>query len=177
MMNMFLKKRLAAKKNKKKGFTLIEVIVVIVIIAILAAIAVPSLTRYIGSAGLRADMATGHNIQVVLQAELSSQFASGNLATVAKAAANGVTSNLLKTGSLTVTDVLVFNGITIPTDSLTWVGFTGATAKLESFAYTTDVSTVAYNGTTLRQFPVGTGTDYYADRAAALAAAATWIQA
>ena len=74
MMNMILKKHRAAKKNRKKGFTLIEVIVVIVIIAILAAIAVPSLTRYIGNAEDRAIQATAHNIQVVLQAEKSNQY-------------------------------------------------------------------------------------------------------
>jgi type IV pilus assembly protein PilA len=40
-------RREALKKNGKKGFTLVELIVVIVIIAILAAIAVPALTGYI----------------------------------------------------------------------------------------------------------------------------------
>jgi len=68
-----LKKHQAAKRNRKKGFTLIEVIVVIVIIAILAAIAVPSLTRYIGTAEIRGVQATAHNIQLVLQAEKSNQ--------------------------------------------------------------------------------------------------------
>jgi len=74
MTNLILKKQLAAKQNKKKGFTLIELIVVIVIIAIIAAIAVPSLTRYIGSAEKRALQATAHNIQLVLQAEQTEVF-------------------------------------------------------------------------------------------------------
>jgi len=43
-----MKKLIAKIKSKKKGFTLIELIVVIAIIAILAAILVPTLTKYIG---------------------------------------------------------------------------------------------------------------------------------
>ena len=74
MMNVILRKQLAVKKNKKKGFTLIELIVVIVIIAIIAAIAVPSLTRYIASAEKRQLQAAAHNVQLVLQAEKSEQF-------------------------------------------------------------------------------------------------------
>lgn len=38
------------KENRKKGFTLVELIVVLVILAILAALLVPALTRYIDKA-------------------------------------------------------------------------------------------------------------------------------
>ena len=38
------------KKNKKKGFTLVELIVVLVILAILAALLIPALTGYIDKA-------------------------------------------------------------------------------------------------------------------------------
>ena len=38
------------KKNKKRGFTLIELIIVIVILAVLMAVAIPSLTGYINEA-------------------------------------------------------------------------------------------------------------------------------
>jgi type IV pilus assembly protein PilA len=47
-MLMVLKQQL--KKNRKKGFTLVEVIVVLVILAVLAAIAIPALTGYIDKA-------------------------------------------------------------------------------------------------------------------------------
>jgi prepilin-type N-terminal cleavage/methylation domain-containing protein len=58
-MNMILKKRLANRgvarsggvvSRRRKGFTLVEVIVVLVILAILAAIAIPALTGYIDKA-------------------------------------------------------------------------------------------------------------------------------
>lgn len=39
-----------AKKNSKRGFTLVELIVVLVILAILAALLIPALTRYIDKA-------------------------------------------------------------------------------------------------------------------------------
>ena len=158
MMNMFLKKRLAAKKNKKKGFTLIEVIVVIVIIAILAAIAVPSLTRYIGSAGLRADMATGHNIQVVLQAELSDLFVTGKLV---DRSGGDLTTRFTTEPEPYVNYVLNANGIILPDNSLSFVGWTAATAKLNSFVYRTATSIVAYNGVQLAQFPIGTGANQW----------------
>ena len=38
------------KKNDKKGFTLVELIVVLVILAILAALLIPALTGYIDKA-------------------------------------------------------------------------------------------------------------------------------
>ena len=150
MMNMFMKRRIAAKKNRKKGFTLIEVIVVIVIIAILAAIAVPSLTRYIGTAGLRADMATAHNIQVILQAELSHQFVDG-IDFVAHA-----TDALQSTiNGEPIVDILADNGVTLTTDqTLTDVTVVTGSAKLSGFLLTTSRSTVEYDGTILDQTPL-----------------------
>lgn len=45
------------KENKKKGFTLVELIVVLVILAILAALLVPALTGYIDKAKNKAIIA------------------------------------------------------------------------------------------------------------------------
>ena len=39
-----------AKKNTKRGFTLVELIVILVILAILAALLIPALTGYIDKA-------------------------------------------------------------------------------------------------------------------------------
>ncbi|MGN0143675.1 MAG: prepilin-type N-terminal cleavage/methylation domain-containing protein [Clostridium sp.] len=49
-------------KAKKKGFTLIELIIVIAIIAILAAMAIPKFVEIKESANKKADIATGKNI-------------------------------------------------------------------------------------------------------------------
>ncbi len=51
------------KKNNKKGFTLIELIVVIAILAILAAIAIPRFTNVTADAKLKADNASATSME------------------------------------------------------------------------------------------------------------------
>jgi type IV pilus assembly protein PilA len=77
-MNMILKKQVVnLKKGKKRGFTLVEVIVVLVILAILAAIAVPALTGYIDKAKLRAASSEGHAVLIALQTIATEAYAGG----------------------------------------------------------------------------------------------------
>jgi len=146
MTSIILKRQLAAKKNKKKGFTLIELIVVIVIIAIIAAIAVPALTRYIESANNRAAQAIAHNIQVVLQAEVT-EFYEYKISTVATSGADATdplfdTTNAPKyfpDGSdfpNVIGEILEFNGINISQGDLTDIVFIGK--KLDAFRYEHD---------------------------------------
>jgi prepilin-type N-terminal cleavage/methylation domain-containing protein len=75
-MEMIMKRTLA-KKNGKKGFTLVEVIVVLVILAILAAIAIPALTGYIDKAKRRAVVAEARNVRVAIQAIVSETYGEG----------------------------------------------------------------------------------------------------
>lgn len=53
------------KRNKKRGFTLIELIIVIAIIAILAAIAVPAFGKIRGKANVSADIGNARTIYSV----------------------------------------------------------------------------------------------------------------
>ena len=141
---MLLKRKVNAMKGKKKGFTLIEVIVVIVIIAILAAIAVPSLTRYISTAEQKSVQAMAHNIQVVLQAERADKFEekfAGNSTT----AANGNTTAY--TDGPTYKEILDDNGVMLNKDNadtelsnIVWDGRT-----LVSFNYAGEKFQIPYD--------------------------------
>ncbi len=64
------------KKNDKKGFTLVELIVVLVILAILAALLVPALTGYIDKAKRKSIVAETR--QVVMAAQTLVDEAYGN---------------------------------------------------------------------------------------------------
>lgn len=59
---MILKKQL----KRKKGFTLVEIIVVLIILAILAAIAVPTLIGYIDKAKQQSILSEGRAVQISL---------------------------------------------------------------------------------------------------------------
>ena len=57
--------------NKKRGFTLIELIVVIAIIGVLAAILVPSLIGYVKKSKRRSDISAAHTIYTGVMAVLA----------------------------------------------------------------------------------------------------------
>lgn len=60
------------KRNKKRGFTLIELIIVIAIIAILAAIAVPAFGQIRQKANASADLANARSIFSVVATQITS---------------------------------------------------------------------------------------------------------
>ena len=62
-------------KNKKKGFTLVELIVVLAILAILAAMLVPALTGYIDKANEKKIAAVARQYAVAAQATISDAYA------------------------------------------------------------------------------------------------------
>jgi type IV pilus assembly protein PilA len=72
---MVLKQRL--KKNRKRGFTLVEVIVVLVILAILAAVAIPALTGYIDDANKKAVISQTRSAVVAAQTLVSNAYGEG----------------------------------------------------------------------------------------------------
>lgn len=66
MNQLSLKKMNQITKKKKKGFTLVELIIVIAIIAVLAAIAIPKFGAIRENANIKADMASAKNIQTAV---------------------------------------------------------------------------------------------------------------
>lgn len=62
--------------KKKRGFTLVELIVVLVILAILAALLVPALTGYIDKARKRQVIAETRMITMAIQTKMSEYYAS-----------------------------------------------------------------------------------------------------
>ena len=71
MNNLSIRKMTEVSKKKKKGFTLIELIIVIAIIAILAAIAIPKFGEIRSNANSKADMATAKNIATSVAAKIA----------------------------------------------------------------------------------------------------------
>ncbi|NMF03346.1 prepilin-type N-terminal cleavage/methylation domain-containing protein [Clostridium beijerinckii] len=64
-------KRVSLTNQKKKGFTLVELIIVIAIIAILAAIAIPKFGEMRQTANVKADIATAKNIATIVAADIA----------------------------------------------------------------------------------------------------------
>lgn len=63
------------KSNKKRGFTLVELIVVLVILAILAALLIPALTGYIDKARKSQVIAETRMLHTAIQTEMSELYA------------------------------------------------------------------------------------------------------
>lgn len=61
----------ALRKNSRKGFTLVEIIVVIVIIAILLAALTPAVIGWINEARDRAEMAEARSVLIAVQAVIT----------------------------------------------------------------------------------------------------------
>lgn len=68
-------------KTKKRGFTLIELIIVIAIIAILAAIALPKFMDVREKSNVKADIANADNIQMVVATLIADNTISEPIAT------------------------------------------------------------------------------------------------
>ena len=67
-----------AKKNSKRGFTLVELIVVLVILAILAALLIPALTGYIDKARKNQVVAETRALTQAVQTEMSTIYGLNN---------------------------------------------------------------------------------------------------
>lgn len=65
--------------NKKKGFTLVELIVVLVILAVLAALLIPSLTGYVDKAVEKRVLIQARSVMTAAQATIDEAYAKGEL--------------------------------------------------------------------------------------------------
>ena len=79
-------------KNKKKGFTLVELIVVLAILAILAAMLVPALTGYIDKANEKKIVATARQYYIAAQATASDAYAADTTFSKIEINSNGSTT-------------------------------------------------------------------------------------
>lgn len=66
-----------SRLRRKRGFTLIEVMIVLVVLAILASIAVPSLTAYIDKANEKRDKVNAMNVMTAAQAAFKRLYLEG----------------------------------------------------------------------------------------------------
>lgn len=71
MNQLIIKKKNELTTNKKKGFTLVELIIVIAIIAILSAVAIPKFNDIREDANVKADIATAKSIQSAIAVEVT----------------------------------------------------------------------------------------------------------
>ena len=73
------------RKNSKKGFTLVEVIVVLVILAILAALLIPAMTGWIDKANEKSDYVAARTFLLAAQTLASEAYVNAASGTVAAA--------------------------------------------------------------------------------------------
>lgn len=91
MNNLSIRKMSELTKKKKKGFTLVELIIVIAIIAILAAIAIPKFGQVTRNANIKSDIANAKNLHGIAAQYISehSPVAAGDITSSVLTAVDG----------------------------------------------------------------------------------------
>lgn len=108
------------KKNNKKGFTLVELIVVLVILAILAALLIPALTGYIDKAKERQIIAETRQLVMASQTMVDEAYGLATLGTVPTITISSTaTSTDLAAGTIAMSDVATLAELNIGTGGAT----------------------------------------------------------
>lgn len=126
------------RKNNKKGFTLVEVIVVLVILAILAAIMIPALTGWIDKANKKTAVVEARTVLLALQTEVSENYATQTNTTAIKVE----NKKILAYGNDVTEDMKKLTDMSDIGDKVTNPGAEGS--KVSAFTYTTDKYVVTY---------------------------------
>lgn len=91
------------RNNKKKGFTLVELIVVLVILAILAALLIPALTGYIDKAKQKQIIAETRQTVMAAQTIIDEQYATVNVGTTIQTEVTvGTKTEIAANGTITL---------------------------------------------------------------------------
>lgn len=107
-------------EGKKKGFTLIELIIVIAVIGIITSIAVPNYMSYKNEAKVKADEITAQNIAIAVKVELSKgetpvNISSNGYRKIADRYFNGVMPKSQLTNGNFIISIVDKNNITVRT--------------------------------------------------------------
>ena len=97
------------KNTKKKGFTLVELIVVLVILAILAALLIPALTGYIDKARNKSIVAETRQTVMAAQTLVDEKYANNASTAITVAPAGTVTYDEVRKLAETISSVEVNN--------------------------------------------------------------------
>lgn len=136
------------RNNRRKGFTLVEVIVVLVILAVLAAILVPTMIGWIKKANEKTAIAEARNILLASQMMMAEQYAepTGSLGTNL---AEGNGSYLLDSDKHSEEIAEILKMAEVGDGKISgYISITVENWKIKQFAYTTDSAEVTYNAGT-----------------------------
>lgn len=133
------------KNNKKKGFTLVELIVVLVILAILAALLIPALTGYIDKAKEKSLVAETRQVVMAVQTIADEQYAKLDKGVEITTATIGDKTEVAN-GALTIkaSDVEELAEVAVTAENCT---ITMTDSKVSGVTYIKGSQKCTYNGT------------------------------
>lgn len=137
------------KNNKKKGFTLVELIVVLVILAILAALLIPALTGYIDKAKEKQITAETRQVVMAAQTLADEAYAKNVNATIKIVESTSSTSSDVE---ITKTDVLKLAEVSGTIGDVTFD--TTTKGKIATLVYSNGGKTCTYTAANAEKYAI-----------------------